>query len=80
MSKKPVTAWARIADTSGYDIKVAEYYKLLGERIEIPEFLSSHPVTKDRILYIDKMIKTNSFRSVKHPKLTYLFNKIKDRK
>ena len=49
-------------------------------KIEIPEFLSSHPVTKDRILYIDKMIKTNSFRSVKHPKLTYLFNKIKDRK
>lgn len=41
LSKKPVTAWARIADTSGYDLKVAEYYKLLGDRVEIPEFL--HP-------------------------------------
>lgn len=41
LSKKAVTAWARIADTTGYDIKVAEYYKLLGDRVEIPEFL--HP-------------------------------------
>lgn len=48
-------------------------------KIEIPEFLSSHPVTKDRILYINKMIKTNSFRSVKNSKLTDLFNKIKDK-
>jgi predicted Zn-dependent protease len=47
-------------------------------KIEIPEFLSSHPVTKDRISYINKMIKTNSFRSVKNSKLTDLFNKIKD--
>ena len=47
LSKKPVTAWARIADTSGYDIKVAEYYKLLGERIEIPEFLHADDYVAD---------------------------------
>jgi hypothetical protein len=41
LSKKPVTSWARIADTTGYDIKVKEYYKLLGDNIEVPEFL--HP-------------------------------------
>lgn len=41
LSKKPVTAWARIADTARYDIKVSEYYKLLGDRVEVPEFL--HP-------------------------------------
>jgi hypothetical protein len=41
LSKKPVTAWARIADTTGYDIKVKEYYKLLGDKVEVPEFL--HP-------------------------------------
>jgi len=41
LSKKPVTAWARIADTTGYDIKVKEYYKLLGDKVEVPDFL--HP-------------------------------------
>lgn len=41
LSKKPITAWAKVADTTGYDIKVKEYYKLLGDKVEIPEFL--HP-------------------------------------
>ena len=41
LSKKPVTSWARIADTTGYDIKVKEYYKLLGDKVEVPDFL--HP-------------------------------------
>ena len=41
LSKKAVTAWTRIADTTGYDIKVKDYYKLLGDKVEVPEFL--HP-------------------------------------
>ena len=41
LSKKAVTAWVRVADTTGYDIKVKEYYNLLGDKVEIPEFL--HP-------------------------------------
>jgi hypothetical protein len=41
LSKKQVTVWARIADTNGYDITVKDYYKLLGEKVEIPEYL--HP-------------------------------------
>ena len=41
LSKKAVTSWVRVADTTGYDIKVREYYKLLGDKVEIPEFL--HP-------------------------------------
>lgn len=41
LSKKPVTTWMKVADTTGYDITVKEYYKLLGDKVEIPEFL--HP-------------------------------------
>jgi predicted Zn-dependent protease len=78
------------ADTEGLKIVIENkvnpygmqrlFKKLQTEsKIEIPEFLSSHPVTKDRILNINKMIKTNSFRSVKNSELTYLFNKIKDK-
>ena len=46
--------------------------------IVIPEFLSSHPVTADRIKYIDKMIKTESFQSKENPKLQLLFQKMKE--
>lgn len=41
LSKKSVTAWVRVADTNGYDITVKDYYKLLGDKVEVPEFL--HP-------------------------------------
>lgn len=41
LTKKPVTIWSKIADVTGYDIKVAEYYKILGTKVEIPEYL--HP-------------------------------------
>lgn len=44
----------------------------------IPEFLSSHPMTKERINYIDKMIKTQSFEIVENPKLRTLFKAIKE--
>lgn len=46
--------------------------------IAIPEFLSSHPVTTDRIKYIDKMIKTKPFQHKEHPKLLLLFHQIKE--
>lgn len=45
--------------------------------VEMPEFLSSHPVTADRIQYIDKMIKTEYFQSKENPKLQSLFQQIK---
>ena len=47
LSKKPVTAWTRIADTTGYDIKVIEYYKLLGDKVEIPEFIHQDDYVSD---------------------------------
>jgi len=45
--------------------------------VEMPEFLSSHPVTANRIQYIDKMIKTEYFQSKENPKLQSLFQQIK---
>lgn len=46
--------------------------------VAIPEFLSSHPVTAERIRYIDKMIKSESFQSKVNPKLQHLFQQVKE--
>ncbi|MFI0491811.1 M48 family metallopeptidase [Flavobacterium sp.] len=43
----------------------------------IPEFLSSHPVTADRIKDIEKLIKTKNFQYRKDEKLQLLFQKVK---
>jgi hypothetical protein len=40
LSRKDITVWARVADTSGYDITVKDYYRLLGDKVEVPEFLN----------------------------------------
>lgn len=47
LSKKAVTAWAKIANTTGYDIKVKEYYQLLGDKVEVPEFLHEDDYVSD---------------------------------
>ena len=47
LSKKDITAWIRIADTTGYDISVKDYYKLLGDTAEVPEFLSPDDIIAD---------------------------------
>ena len=44
----------------------------------IPEFLSSHPVTANRIHYIDEMIKTKKYSYEEKTVLTTLFQKLKD--
>lgn len=44
----------------------------------IPEFLSTHPVTTERIDYIDEMIKTKSFVFKENTRLKKLFKEIKD--
>ncbi len=43
----------------------------------IPEFLSSHPVTNERIDYINSMIKSKSFIIKDNPRLKELFEQIK---
>lgn len=40
LSRKNITVWARVADTTGYDISVKDYYRLLGDKVEVPEFLN----------------------------------------
>lgn len=43
----------------------------------IPEFLSSHPVTENRIDFINTMIKNKKFRTIAHPQLESLFAQLK---
>ncbi|RXR21017.1 M48 family metallopeptidase [Flavobacterium amnicola] len=48
------------------------------ETIDIPEFLSSHPVTDERIKEIQKRIKSGKHNTIDNQKLTFLFQKIKE--
>ena len=43
----------------------------------IPEFLSSHPITKDRILKINKMIQKQPITFKDNPKLKTIFEELK---
>lgn len=45
--------------------------------VMVPEFLSSHPMTQERIRYIDKMIQSESYQIQENPKLKFLFKAIK---
>lgn len=47
LSRKDITAWVRIADVTGYDITVKEYYALLGDKVQIPEFLNPDDIVQD---------------------------------
>lgn len=47
LGKKDVTVWTRIANVTGYDLTVGEYYKLLGANVEIPEFLNVDDYVSD---------------------------------
>lgn len=78
------------ADSDGFDILAAnkinpkgmsnlfKRLKTHNSSISIPEFLSSHPVTEDRISFIDKRIKTNPYPFKENPKLKLLFQKMKE--
>lgn len=44
----------------------------------LPTFISSHPMTVDRISYIDKLIKDKAYSTNKNAELELLFNKIKN--
>lgn len=47
------------------------------DAIKIPKFLSSHPVTSERIQYINDLIKAEKHPVVNHPKLNRLFAELK---
>lgn len=47
LSRKDITAWVRIADVTGYNITVKEYYSLLGDKIQVPEYLNIDDYVQD---------------------------------
>ncbi|WP_413999671.1 M48 family metallopeptidase [Flavobacterium sp. W1B] len=76
------------ADLDGFEILVSngvnpqgmsDLFKRLQHQnaIVIPEFLSSHPLTKERISYIDEIIKTKSFKFKTNSRLESIFEKLK---
>jgi predicted Zn-dependent protease len=77
------------ADVEGFQILTANHvdpkgmsnlFKRLHQDksdFSIPEFLSSHPITTERINYINTMIQSNSFVVKDNPKLKALFQEIK---
>lgn len=76
------------ADSDGFKILAAnkvnpEGMSNLFKRIQkqhtvsIPEFLSSHPITENRIDYIEKMIKNQKFQIAANPQLEKLFAELK---
>jgi predicted Zn-dependent protease len=46
--------------------------------ISVPEFLSSHPITNDRIKHIRTLIKNQNFNFKENSDLKFLFKKLKD--
>lgn len=76
------------ADLDGFEILVSNGVNPQGmsdlfqrlqqdNTISMPEFLSSHPLTQERIKYIDKMIKKRSFEAKTNDKLKAIFEKLK---
>lgn len=76
------------ADTDGFEILTKNkvnpkgmsnlFERLQGEQsIKIPEFLSSHPVTENRIEYIEKLIKEKKYPYEHNPELNRLFVELK---
>jgi predicted Zn-dependent protease len=49
-----------------------------GNALEIPEFLSSHPITTERIQYIEDLVKKKGYQTKQSPKLVHLFKKLKN--
>jgi hypothetical protein len=51
LGKRPVTVWAKLADVSGYDITVKEYYKITGgDKVTIPSYLHPDDIVADYII------------------------------
>jgi len=77
------------ADTDGYHVLIKNNLNPEGmiklfqrlkaeETIDIPEFLSSHPVTDERIKEVQKLITSGKHKTIDNQKLTFLFQKIKE--
>lgn len=78
----------RQADLSGLDLLrrhkiqpqgMVRLFEMLSKEhdIEVPGWLSSHPVSKERIDYIRAEIKQHPYAATAHPELDNIFNQIK---
>ena len=75
------------ADADGFKILMqnqvnpqgmSNLFKRLDDQMSIiPEFLSSHPVTKERIQFIDQLIKTKPYQIKENTRLEILFKELK---
>jgi beta-barrel assembly-enhancing protease len=76
------------ADLEGYKILVANKINPKGmsdlfsrlqenESFSLPEFLSSHPVTKERISFIRSLLKSEKYQTIENTHLKSLFQSIK---
>lgn len=51
LGKRPVTVWAKLADVSGYDVTVKEYYKITGgDKVTIPSYLHPDDIVADYMI------------------------------
>lgn len=51
LGKRPVTVWAKLADVSGYDVTVKEYYKITGgDKVTIPSYLHQDDIVADYLI------------------------------
>lgn len=76
------------ADADGFQILIqnkvdpqgmSNLFKRLDDHSSfIPEFLSSHPMTKERINFVDKKIKGQNFQTTENPKLKTLFKDLQN--
>lgn len=52
LGKKPLTVWVKIADITGYDLTVKEYYGQFGDDVEVPKFLHPDDLVSDYFVEI----------------------------
>ena len=51
LGKRAVTVWAKLADVSGYDVTVKEYYKITGgDKVTIPSYLHPDDIVADYMI------------------------------
>lgn len=79
----------READSQGLEILIKNHINPQGiiglfeileneERFEIPQILSSHPLTAERKLYLEKIITESTYNIQEHEELIFLFEQLQE--
>ncbi|RFS21918.1 hypothetical protein DVR12_14805 [Chitinophaga silvatica] len=59
-------------------VKLLDILSSIDQKIKIPTFLSTHPLTKDRINYVKERIKESPAPYEENPELTKIFKQLKE--